>query len=176
MARRRGRPAAPQNRRIRLQVIAMGAVFLLGGLGLAIASTGYKWRLSQKADRLRVDGVPVTAVLSDSYVGSGRGSGPDAVTVTYTYKGVQYRSRIRCGADIGCNGQSTAETTVWVDPATPSEFVAANGHTDGSLSFLNSWTRVVAGGIFTVAGVVLLVAILFGDRLLVWQRARQERD
>ncbi|MCW6010830.1 DUF3592 domain-containing protein [Micromonospora sp. CPCC 205371] len=177
MARKRGEPAtpSPQNRRIRLQVIVMGALFLLGGLGLLVASVGYMWQLSEKGDRLRVDGVPVVATLSDSYVGSGRGSGADAVTVTYNYEGKQYQSRIRCGDGVGCEGQNTAETTVWVDPAKPSDFVAANGHTNGSLSFLNSWTRIVTGGIFAVGGAVLLVAILYGDRLIAWSDARKRR-
>ncbi|GLH97203.1 DUF3592 domain-containing protein [Phytohabitans aurantiacus] len=176
MARKRGGPATPpQGRRIRLQVIAMGVVFLLGGLGLAVFSATYMWRLSDKAERLRAGGVAVTASVTNFYDGSGRGSSPDAITVTYNYEGKQYQARIKCGGGTGCHREPAPETTVWVDPAEPSEFVAANGNTSGSLSFFNSWTRIVAGSLFAVAGVALLVAILYGDRLLAWNRMRKTR-
>jgi hypothetical protein len=177
MARKRRRPAAPspRDRRIRLQVIAIGTVFLVGGIGLAIASARHMWQESAKAERLRAEGVPVVATVSDSYVGSGRGSGPDSVGVIYMYEGAQYRSRIRCGDGVGCEGVAIAKTTVWIDPASPGEFVAANGHTDDSLAFLNSWMRVVTGALFGAAGAVGLVALLFGDRLIAWNDARKKR-
>ncbi|SBT52833.1 DUF3592 domain-containing protein [Micromonospora auratinigra] len=150
----------------------MGVVFLLGGLSLAVASAGYMWRVSEKADRLRAEGVPVQAVVSDFYDGSGRGSGPDTITVTYEYEGSHYQQRILCAGATGCHRDPPAEMTVWVDPSSPAQFVAANGNTDDSAAWLNRWTKILIGGLFAVLGAVLLVVALFGDRLLARSRRR----
>jgi hypothetical protein len=177
MANKRDKPveSEPQSLSAWWRVIAMGAVALVGGLGLAIGSGVYTWQDSEKADRLRTTGAPVTAAVSDFYDGSGRGSGPDAITVTYTYEGKQYQKRIRCGGGTGCHSEPAPQTTVWVDPEKPSEFVAANGNTDGSLSFFNSWMKVVVGLLVAVIGAVGLVLAFFGNRLIAWNRARKRR-
>ncbi|MET8911667.1 MULTISPECIES: DUF3592 domain-containing protein [Micromonospora] len=150
----------------------MGLVFFLGGLSLAVASAVYMTRVSAKADRLRADGVPVTATVSHFYNGWGRNSGPDGLIVTYEYQGGYYQDRIRCGGGTGCQREPPVEMTVWVDPARPQEFVAANGDTDDSAAWLNRWSRIVTGGLFAALGAVTLVVALFGDRLLAWSRAR----
>jgi hypothetical protein len=178
MARKRDKPTAspPQSRRVWWQVMAIGTVFIVGGLTQVVASTVYMWQQSEKADRLRAEGVPVTAAVSGfASGGSGRGSGPDTVTVTYTYEGETYQTRIRCGGWTGCANEPDPETTVWADPDKPDEFVAANGNTDGSLSFLNSWAKVVAGVLFALIGGVGMAAVLFGDRLIGWWQTRKAR-
>lgn len=178
MARKRGEPAAspPQSRRVWWQVMVIGTVFIVGGLAQVVASTVFMWQQAEKADRLRAEGVPVTAAVSGFVSGgSGRGSGPDVMTVTYTFEGNTFQTRIRCGGWTGCANPPDPEMTVWVDPAEPSEFVAANGKTDDSLSFLNSWVKLVAGVLFVLIGGVGMSAVLFGDRLIGWWQARKAR-
>lgn len=153
----------------------MGLVFLLGGVSVAVASAVHMSRLSGKADRLRAEGVPVVAAVSGFYDGSGRGSGPDTINVTYAYQGGYYQKRILCGGWTGCHRDPPAEMTVWVDPARPQEFVAANGNTDDSASWLNHWSRIVGGALFAVLGAVALVVALFGDRLLARWSARAKK-
>ncbi|MEW2332569.1 DUF3592 domain-containing protein [Micromonospora chersina] len=152
----------------------MGLVFFLGGLSLAGAAAVHMWRVSEKADRLRAEGVPVTAAVSNFYDGWGRNSGPDGLIVTYEFQGGSYQEHIRCGGGTGCHREPPAEMTLWVDPARPEEFVAANGDTDDSAAWLNRWSRIVTGGLFAALGAVTLVVALFGDRLLAWSEARAE--
>lgn len=178
MARRRGRSAVPtpQRGRVWWQVMAIGTVFILGGLAQVVASTMYFWQQAEKVDRLRAHGVPVAAAVSNfGSGGSGRGSGPDVMTVTYTYEGDVFQKRIRCGGWTGCVNPPGPETTVWVDPEKPSEFVAANGNTDESLSFLNSWVKPILGVLFVLVGGVAIGAVEFGDRLIAWIEERKAR-
>ncbi|MET8086787.1 hypothetical protein [Micromonospora sp. NPDC005237] len=60
--RRRQAPApAPIGLRPRMQMLLLALAMLLPGLGLAGGSVAYRWHVSSEADRLRADGVPVTA-------------------------------------------------------------------------------------------------------------------
>jgi hypothetical protein len=130
----------------------MALAFLLVGLALAVGSVLYRWQLSERADRLRSEGVPVTATVSDRAGGGGRGSGIDRIEIYYMYGPAQYHTWIPCAGLTGCRSTPKPELTVWVDPAEPERFVAENGHTDGSLSFLMSWTTIPMGVAFAAIG------------------------
>ncbi|MFG3696738.1 DUF3592 domain-containing protein [Micromonospora sp. NPDC047620] len=131
----------------------IGLVLLVAGLTNAVATGAYKWHLHAKAERLRADGVPVRATVTDRRDNVGRGGGTDTVRVWYVYEGVQHNRRIRCGSAGGCLHEPPEVMTLWVDPERPAEFVAANGNTDDSVFFLNSWGGIPFG---------LLVAALGG--------------
>ncbi|MEV4535745.1 hypothetical protein AB0J82_18155 [Asanoa sp. NPDC049518] len=130
----------------------MASALLLGGLALAVGSVVYRWQLSERAERLRSDGVPVTATISDRAGGGGRGSGIDRIEVYYMYESAQYHEWIPCAGLTGCRSTPQPEMTVWVDPGEPERFVAENGHTDGSLSFLMSWTAIPLGVVLAAVG------------------------
>ncbi|MGS2619237.1 hypothetical protein ACVCAH_32640 [Micromonospora sp. LZ34] len=138
----------------------LGLVALLVGLGLLGGSLSYRWYVSSEADRLRAEGVPVTATVVDRAGGGGRGSGVDRIEVSYLRDGSQYYGWIPCAGLTGCRSTPPQELTVWVDPTDPEHFVAENGHTDGSLSFLASWTLIPVGALAIVigGGLVVLVA------------------
>lgn len=138
----------------------MASVFLLLGVALVVGSISYRWQLSERADRLRSEGVPVTATVTDRAGGGGRGSGIDRIEIYYMYGPVQYHTWIPCAGVTGCHSIPKPEMTVWVDPAEPERFVAENGHTDGSLSFLTSWTTIPMGGVFAAVGGVVLGLVL----------------
>jgi hypothetical protein len=154
----------PTDPRIWLRLGVIGAVMLLGGLALAIGSAGYMWQLAEKADRLRAEGVPVAASVSGFYNASGRGGGVDTIDVAYHYQGEYYQARIKCGGLTGCHSTPSAQTTVWIDPADPAQFVAENGHTDNSVSFLNGFTPIPTGVAFALLGVVGLVVARIGSK------------
>ncbi|MET8911668.1 DUF3592 domain-containing protein [Micromonospora sp. NPDC004551] len=130
----------------------MASVFLLLGAALVVGSILCRWQLSERADRLRSEGVPVTATVTDRAGGGGRGSGIDRIEIYYMYGPAQYHTWIPCAGVTGCHSTPEPELTVWVDPAEPERFVAENGHTDGSLSFLMSWTTIPMGGAFAAVG------------------------
>ncbi|MCO1599140.1 hypothetical protein M8C17_28690 [Micromonospora sp. RHAY321] len=69
-----------------MKVLVTGLVALVAGLGLAGGAVAYRWHVSSEADRLRADGVPVTAYVSDRAGGGGRGSGIDRIELSYLYK------------------------------------------------------------------------------------------
>ncbi|WP_328419623.1 DUF3592 domain-containing protein [Micromonospora sp. NBC_00389] len=146
--------------RPRTKVLLMGLVSLLAGLGLAGGALAYRWHVSAEADRLRSDGVPVTAYVSDRAGGSGRGSGIDRIEVSYLYESRQYSTWIPCAGVTGCHKTPGPRMAVWVDPTDPGKFVAENGHTSGSLSFLMSWTTIPGGLFFAAIGTVLLVLVV----------------
>ncbi|WP_326559523.1 DUF3592 domain-containing protein [Micromonospora sp. NBC_01796] len=152
----------------------MSAVVLLLGLGLAITTGSYKWHLAQKSERLRAEGIPVAATLSDRRDTMGRGGGTDTVKVTYLYQGELYTKRILCAGQTGCHRDPVRESTVWVDPDRPEEFVAANGNTDDSVFFFNSWGGIPFGLLLAVLGGIGLVVVLWGDQLLA-RSARKRR-
>ncbi|WCN80432.1 DUF3592 domain-containing protein [Micromonospora sp. LH3U1] len=143
-----------------MQVLGMGLAMLLPGLGLAGGALAYRWHVSSEADRLRSDGVPVTANVSDRAGGSGRGSGIDRIEVSYLYESKQYSTWIPCAGGTGCRKTPGPKMAVWVDPAAPEKFVAENGHTNGSLSFLMSWTAIPGGLVFAAVGTVMLVIVI----------------
>ncbi|MFJ6165734.1 DUF3592 domain-containing protein [Micromonospora orduensis] len=146
--------------RPRMRVLLVGLAMLLPGLGLAGGALAYRWHVSSEADRLRADGVPVTAHVSDRAGGGGRGSGADRIEVSYRYGSKQYSTWIPCAGGTGCHRSPGPTMAVWVDPAAPEKFVAANGHTNGSLSFLMSWTAIPVGLVFAVLGGVGVVLVI----------------
>ncbi|MEU5783862.1 DUF3592 domain-containing protein [Micromonospora lupini] len=159
--RRRQSPApAPTGLRPRMQILLVALAMLLPGLGLAVGAAAYRWHVSLEADRLRADGVPVTAQVSDRAGGHGRGSGIDRIEVSYLYEQRSYSTWIPCAGGTGCHRTPGPTMDVWVDPAAPEKFVAANGHTNGSLSFLMAWTIIPAGLAFAALGTVLLVLVI----------------
>jgi hypothetical protein len=146
--------------RARRKVAVMAVSFLLVGLGLFGGSLAYRWHVSAEADRLRGVGVPVTAYITDRAGGGGRGSGIDRIEIHYLYDGAQYQAWIPCAGLTGCHGTPEREMPVLVDPDDPQRFLAENGHTDGSMSFLMSWTTIPVGLVATVAGVGLLILVI----------------
>ncbi|MEU6075520.1 DUF3592 domain-containing protein [Micromonospora sp. NPDC047074] len=139
---------------------AIGLVLLLAGLTYAVAIGAYKWHLHAKAERLRADGVPVRATVTDRHNTVGRGGGTDTVRVWYEYGGVQHNERILCGSAGGCSEEPPEEMMLWVDPERPAEFVAANGNTDDSVFFLNSWGGIPFGLLGAAVGGVFVFAAL----------------
>ncbi|MEU4553467.1 DUF3592 domain-containing protein [Micromonospora violae] len=138
----------------------MAGALLLAGIALLGGSLGYRWHVSAEADRLRSDGVPTTATIVDRSGGGGRGSGVDRIEITYLYDGVQYEKWIPCAGLTGCHRTPGLRVAIRVDPADPERFVAENGHTSGSLSFLMSWTLIPIGLVLTVIGAGLLFVVL----------------
>ncbi|MFI7573565.1 hypothetical protein [Micromonospora sp. NPDC049497] len=53
----------------------VGLLLLVAGLTYAVATGSYKWHLHIKAERLRVEGVPVQARVSGRRDTVGRGGG-----------------------------------------------------------------------------------------------------
>ncbi|MFV2111915.1 DUF3592 domain-containing protein [Micromonospora sp. LOL_025] len=145
---------------------ALGLVLLLAGLTYAVAIGAYKWHLHAKAERLRTDGVPVRATVSDRRDTVGRGGGTDTVQVWYEYGGVQHNERILCGSAGGCTEEPPEEMMLWVDPERPAEFVAANGSTDDSVFFLNSWGGIPFGLLGAALGGGFLFAALVATGML----------
>ncbi|MEV4543868.1 DUF3592 domain-containing protein [Micromonospora echinaurantiaca] len=137
----------------------LGLVALLVGLGLLGGSLTHRWYVSSEAERLRAEGVPVSATVVDRAGGGGRGSGIDRLEVSYLHDGAQYYEWIPCAGLTGCRSTPPGELTLWVDPTDPAHFVAQNGHTDGSLSFLNSWTLIPVGALAVVIGAGLLILV-----------------
>ncbi|MCM0675733.1 DUF3592 domain-containing protein [Micromonospora phytophila] len=117
----------------------IGLVLLLAGSTYATATGAYRWHLHTKAERLRAEGVPVQASVTGRENTVGRGGGTDTIRVWYDVDGTQYTERILCGSAGGCTREPPEVMTLWVDPERPEEFVAANGNTDDSVFFLNSW-------------------------------------
>ncbi|MEU4777795.1 DUF3592 domain-containing protein [Micromonospora sp. NPDC023633] len=138
----------------------LGLVLLFAGLTNAVATGAYKWHLHAKAERLRADGVPVQATVTDRRDNVGRGGGTDTVQVWYDYEGVQHNERILCGSAGGCLRDPPEVMTLWVDPERPGEFVAANGNTDDSVFFLNSWGGIPFGLLVAASGGALVFAAL----------------
>lgn len=156
----------------------LASVFLLLGLALVVGSVLYRWQLSERADRLRSEGVPVTATVTDRAGGGGRGSGIDRIEIYYMYGPAQYHTWIPCAGITGCHSTPKPEMTVWVDPAEPERFVAENGHTDGSLSFLMSWTTIPGGVMFTAigcAGLGILLHVRWSNRAKANQPRQSRR-
>ncbi|MEV4463116.1 DUF3592 domain-containing protein [Micromonospora echinofusca] len=147
-------------RGIRRGSAALGLVLLLAGLMNAVATGAYKWHLHAKAERLRADGVPVRATVTDRRDTVGRGGGTDTVQVWYDYEGVRHNERILCGSAGGCLRDPPEVMTLWVDPERPGEFVAANGNTDDSVFFLNSWGGIPFGLLVATAGGAFVFAAL----------------
>ncbi|MGN9766237.1 hypothetical protein ACTMS2_13860 [Micromonospora sp. SD12] len=135
-------------------------MLLLAGLAYAVATGAYKWHLHTKAERLRADGVPVRATVTDRRDTVGRGGGTDTVQVWYDYEGVRHSERILCGSAGGCLRDPPEVMTLWVDPERPGEFVAANGNTDDSVFFLNSWGGIPFGLLVATAGGAFVFAAL----------------
>lgn len=146
--------------RVRFKVGLMAGAFLLAGIALLGGSLGFRWHVSSEADRLQSAGVPTTATISDRSGGGGRGSGIDRIEINYLFDGVQYEKWIPCAGLTGCHSTPGPQVTIRVDPADPERFVAENGHTNGSLSFLMSWTLIPIGLVLTVIGAGLLFVVL----------------
>ncbi|WP_326554293.1 hypothetical protein [Micromonospora sp. NBC_01813] len=142
-------------RRARRKTALMAMAFLLVGMALLGSSLAYRWHVSAEADRLGGVGVPVTAYITDRAGGGGRGSGIDRIEIHYLYD-----AWIPCAGVTGCRSTPEREMPVLVDPADPQRFLAENGHTDGSLSFLMSWTTIPVGLVATVAGVGVLIFVI----------------
>ncbi|GAB3157225.1 hypothetical protein GCM10027290_57390 [Micromonospora sonneratiae] len=143
----------------RLKFAVLGSVFLVSGLGWAIACGAYKWHLATKTDRLRAEGVPVTASVWDRRNNMGRGGGTDTIEVYYMYGGNQYHARILCGGPTGCRSEPPKEMILRVDPARPDEFLASNGNTDDSVAIFNAWGGIPFGLLVGAIGGVQLVAV-----------------
>lgn len=171
--RRKRKDPPPSDSHAWLKVLVMGLVALLGGLALAITSAVYKWHLSEKADRLRAEGVPVTASVSNFYNASGRGGGADTIDVHYSYGGANYQARILCGGLTGCHETPAPEMTVWVDPVDPEQFLGDNGHTDDAVSFFNSYATIPAGLVFALMGGVALAVTVSANRQRVGTRKQR---
>ncbi|WP_434971393.1 hypothetical protein [Micromonospora peucetia] len=135
-------------------------MLLIAGLTHAVSTGAYKWHLHAKAERLRADGVPVQATVTGRRNNVGRGGGTDTVRVWYEYGGVQHNERILCGSAGGCLHEPPEVMTLWVDPERPGEFVAANGNTDDSVFFLNSWGGIPFGLLAAALGGVFIFAAL----------------
>ncbi|MFV2098402.1 hypothetical protein ACFHW1_23480 [Micromonospora sp. LOL_014] len=150
---------AADARRARREIAALAVALLVVGLGLFGGSLAYRWQVSAEADRLRGVGIPVTAYITDR-AGGGRGTGIDRIEVHYLYDGAQYGAWIPCAGVTGCRSTPEREMPVLVDPADPQRFLAENGHTDGSLSFLMSWTTIPLCLVAAVAGAGLLILII----------------
>ncbi|RKN42054.1 hypothetical protein D7223_23200 [Micromonospora endolithica] len=140
----------------------MAGAFLLVGMGLLGGSLGYRWHVAAEAERLRGEGTPVTATVVDRSGGGGRGSGIDRIEIVYVYDSAGYRAWIPCAGVTGCRSTPQRELTIRVDRNDPERFVAENGHTDGSLSFLMSWTVIPMGVVALVGAGVL--GLVFRDR------------
>ncbi|MCF0092237.1 DUF3592 domain-containing protein [Micromonospora sp. MH99] len=158
--RRQSPPPAPTGLRPRTRVLLTALPVLLVGVGLVVGAVAYRWRVSSEADRLRAEGVRVTAYVSDRAGGQGRGSGVDRIEVSYLYESRSYSTWIPCAGGTGCHRTPGPRMDVWVDPDAPGTFVAANGHTDGSLSFLMSWTIPPVGLLLAAVGTILLVLVV----------------
>ncbi|WJK35493.1 hypothetical protein [Solwaraspora sp. WMMA2065] len=162
MAKKRVRTAAEVAgaRRDWRKTALMAVAFLLVGMALLGGSLAYRWHVSAEADRLGGVGVPVTAYITDRAGGGGRGSGIDRIEVHYLYDGAQYDAWIPCAGVTGCHSTPEREMTVLVDPADPQRFLAENGHTDGSLSFLMSWTMIPFSLLMIIVGAALLIVVI----------------
>lgn len=150
-------------------------LILLAGLGFAVVAITYQAGLSSKEKRLRADGVPVVARVVDSFQGSGRGGGADTVTLEYEYRGARYRGTVLCGGATGCADRPAGEMAVRVDPERPAEFLADNGHTDDSVSFLNSWTVIPASVMVFLIGLISVTLSIRGQRRSTPRRTRRAR-
>ncbi|MEV4628631.1 DUF3592 domain-containing protein [Micromonospora sp. NPDC049523] len=170
-----GEPPKPADPRGWLKVGLAATAMLLVGLVLTVGSITFKRYLAEKADRLRSEGIPVAAAQAKLYNGSGRGSGVDTVDVSYFYRGEYYQASIRCGGFTGCHSTPSEQTTVWIDPDDPAQFVAENGHTDDSVSFLNGFTPIPAGVLFTVLGAAGLVVTRLRSRQAARRRTASNR-
>ncbi len=158
---------------LRLKYVLLPLIILIGGLALAIASGVHHWHMADRADRLRVDGVAVTARVTDRTGGDVRGAGVDRIEIYYLYAGAQYHTWIPCAGATGCHGPAPKELTIWVDPEAPEHFVAENGNVDGSLSFLASWGTIAMGLAFAAIGGTGSFFLLFGDHLFRRSQQRQ---
>ncbi|MEU1398552.1 hypothetical protein ABZ403_21145 [Micromonospora zamorensis] len=119
-------------RSIRRGPAVMGAPLVLTSLAYATSVAGYKWHLHTKAERLRAEGVPVLADVSDRRDTTGRGGGTDTIQVGYRYEGVRYSERILCGSAGGCTEEPPAVLRVWVDPVHPEPAADATPAADAS--------------------------------------------
>ncbi|MGC4781398.1 hypothetical protein ACLQ3A_07075 [Micromonospora zamorensis] len=160
-------------RSIRRGPAVMGALLLLTSLAYATSVAGYKWHLHTKAERLRAEGVPVLADVSDRRDTTGRGGGTDTIQVGYDYEGVRYSERILCGSAGGCTEEPPAVLRVWVDPVHPEEFLAENGNTDDSVFVLNAWGGIPFGLAFAVIGGSMVWSATLPDRASGPTRARR---
>ena len=167
MARRRSRNVEPPpwSHRQRLTTAGISLLFLLPGLMFVIGTATTKWRLSEKADRLRADGVYVVASVSDRRDNGSRGGATDTIRVSYIYQGVPYSERILCGGPTGCFEAPGPQMAIWVDPASPEEFVAENGNTDDSTSFFNAWGGIPFGLLLAGIGSFCLFIAVFVNRI-----------
>lgn len=89
MARARLITATPRRTPLRWWRIIGAVGVTAAGLAWGLARGGYKWHLYSKSQRLRTEGVPVTAVVSGRQNTVGRGGGTDTIQVTYEYRGTQ---------------------------------------------------------------------------------------
>jgi hypothetical protein len=133
--------------------VVLITVVLLGlGLVLAVGGIVVKATSSAKADRLRADGVAVTATLQD-FQTQNKSSWAN-VELWYVHEGKQYHPRIGCSREPDCDPATHPTVELRIDPAKPTEFVAPNGATDDSRHFLNSWKGIIFGVFFTLLGIL----------------------
>ncbi|MFC4021640.1 DUF3592 domain-containing protein [Micromonospora sp. GCM10011542] len=154
-------PLRARLRAARWRPAALGVLVLVAGLAYATAIGSYKWHLHAKAERLRVEGVPVLADVTDRRNTVGRGGGTDTIRVGYDYQGVRYSRRILCGSAGGCFREPPETMTVRVDPAHPDQFVAENGNTDDSVFVLNAWGGIPFGLVVAaIGGLTIFISTL----------------
>jgi len=149
-------PAKPEDSewtpRSKAIVVLITVVLLAAGLFLTVGGIVVKTTSSAKADRLRADGVAVTATLQGFKTQNK--SGWANVELWYVHEGKQYHPRIGCSWEPDCDPATHPTVELRIDPAEPTAFVAPNGATDDSRNFLNSWKNIILGAFLTLLGVL----------------------
>jgi len=141
--------------------VSSAVLVTLMGLALVAGTLVNKHRLQAKRDRLHATGVAVTASIAET-----RSSKGMHMRLVYDEGGKRYSSWIRCGTR-RCAGGSGHTVSIWTDREDPSEFVAANGHTDNDIDPLDNWG---------VLGLGVVLAIVGGLSITVmWPNPRRRR-
>jgi hypothetical protein len=115
--------------------LAPFVLLTLMGLAFVAGNLVNKHRLEAKRDRLHATGVAATAAIAETRSGKGL-----RMRLVYEAEGKRYSSWIRCGARTPrCDGGAGHTVSIWTNRERPSEFVAANGHTDNDIDLLDNW-------------------------------------
>jgi hypothetical protein len=123
------------------------------GLALAVATPILSWWDHGNAERLRADGVPVSAAITGSATAQHSHAAADYIDLTYVYDGVRRTSQTRCGGSHGCAERPGPTLQIWVDPKHPNEFVTADGNTnDADLADLAKHVLLLPAGALTLWG------------------------
>ena len=156
--RARVRRPDPASTGTKLAFALAAVALLIAGPWMVVGFVITRVDIAQKQDRLPREGAEVTAAVVELH--TSRRYGVEDITLAYQVDGRPYRKRIMCAGWGGCHNRPGPTMQIWVDPAAPAEFVAANKNTDNSRSFFNS-IFILGLGLFltTIGGIFTFVRL-----------------